>query len=277
MYIVFISVAPLHCIIVVPVCMQMHDMREDPTLKCIRASFATPYSLQIALNLSGTLWGGSKLLIRKYKGPNHGKTNSNLLLAQNGFNLNGINNLPSNLTNMSLQDINQHTSQQQQMKIDNGINPLVNNGAINAGRGSNKTVAQQIFSHLDMQQVLSSLSLKCMAVSHSHFGAFPQKLAYLMLVSSHARQQQQFEQQQEKEAKANERAERRKKRKEEKSKGTENDGDKDDSLSSSDDDDDESDNLSDLSSVALEEKLREMERGSFWFLFVRRLCVVPWW
>ena len=45
----------------------MHDMREDPTLKCIRASFATPYYLQIALNLSGTLWGGSKLLIRKYK------------------------------------------------------------------------------------------------------------------------------------------------------------------------------------------------------------------
>merc|ERR1712228_655205 len=160
----------------------MHDMREDPTLKCIRASFATPYYLQIALNLSGTLWGGSKLLIRKYKGPNHGKTNSNLLLAQNGFNLNGINNLPASLSNMSMTDIQQHQSSQQMNNIGAGINTLVNNGAINAGRGSNKTVAQQIFQHLDMQQ-----------------------LAYLMLVQQHITQNNQFKEQEERQKAARER------------------------------------------------------------------------
>eukprot|EP01083_Nonionella_stella_P029515 81228_1 len=170
----------------------MHDMREDPTLKCIRASFATPYSLQIALNLSGTLWGGSKLLIRKYKGPNHGKTNSNLLLAQNGFNLNGINNLPSNLGGMSIQDIQHHTSTQPIPNMSTGINALVNNGAINAGRGSNKTVAQQIFQHLDMQQ-----------------------LAYLMLVQQHITQNNQFKEQEEKEKAEKELAQKRRKERKE--------------------------------------------------------------
>lgn len=192
----------------------MHDMREDPTLKCIRASFATPYSLQIALNLSGTLWGGSKLLIRKYKGPNHGKTNSNLLLAQNGFNLNGINNLPSNLNNMSIQDIQQHTSANQinhnnnynnntpsSSSINTGINTLVNNGAINAGRGSNKTMAQQIFQHLDMQQ-----------------------LAYLMLVQQHITQNNQFKEQEEREKKEKEA---RRQRRERRDKGLKSDDDDD--------------------------------------------------
>ena len=204
----------------------MHDMREDPTLKCIRASFATPYSLQIALNLSGTLWGGSKLLIRKYKGPNHGKTNSNLLLAQNGFNLNGINNIPNSLNGIPINKID-GGSGGNVSSMDGNISGqslagLVNNGAINAGRGQNKTMAQQIFQHLDMQQ-----------------------LAYLMLVQQHITQSNQFKEQEEREQKEKEKRElRRKKRKEiKKQKKLKKDGknknkDNNDDLSSSSSSDD---------------------------------------
>ena len=134
----------------------MHNIQKDPTLKCIRASFATQDSLQIALNLSGTLWGGSKLLIRKYNRPNHDKTNSNLLSAQNG------------IKNMSIKDIQQQQTSAAQ------INNDAISGGINGGQSSNKTVAQQIFEHLDMQQ-----------------------LAYLMLVQQYITQNNQFKEQEE--------------------------------------------------------------------------------
>ena len=130
--------------------------------------------------------------------------------------------MPSNLSNMSIEDIQLHTSQQQQLQIGQGINPMFNNGALNAGRGTNKTVAQQIFSHLDMQQ-----------------------LAYLMLVQQHITQSKQFQEQQQ-----------RGRDKERKGDGADG-GDKGDESTS----DEDSDDVSEMDTDELQEELKKFGSG----------------